>query len=131
MKIDFAKNDGLVPAVIQDSKTDKVLMLGYMNQESYDKTVDEKKVTFFSRSRQELWTKGETSGNELLVTEIRIDCDQDTILIKAKPTGPVCHTGKDTCFDEKNKSTEDFIYLLENIIKDRKNSAPEGSYTAK
>jgi phosphoribosyl-ATP pyrophosphohydrolase/phosphoribosyl-AMP cyclohydrolase len=131
MKIDFTKNDGLVPAIIQDAFSQKVLMLGYMNQESYEKTVNEKKVTFFSRSRHELWTKGETSGNELLVKDIRLDCDQDTLLIKAEPTGPVCHTGKDTCFDENNKSTDDFLYNLEKIIEDRKESAPEGSYTAK
>jgi len=103
MKIDFTKNEGLVPAIIQDARTQKVLMLGYMNQEAYEKTVDQKKVTFFSRSRQELWTNGETSGNEILVKEILLDCDQDTLLIKGEPTGPVCHTGKDTCFDEKNK----------------------------
>lgn len=131
MKIDFTKNEGLVPTIIQDVKTQKVLMLGYMNRAAYEKTVEEKKVTFFSRSRQKLWTKGETSGNELLVKEIMIDCDQDTILIKAEPTGPVCHTGKDTCFDEKNEGTEDFLYTLEEIIEDRKKNAPEGSYTSK
>jgi len=131
MKIDFTKNDGLVPAIVQDANTQKVLMLGYMNQESYKKTVDENKVTFFSRSRQGLWTKGETSGNELLVKEILLDCDQDTLLIKAEPTGPVCHTGKDTCFEEKNEPTEDFLFTLEKIVEDRKISDPEGSYTAK
>ena len=131
MKIDFAKNNGLVPAIIQDHTTDRVLMLGYMNQEAYHKTLEEKKVTFYSRSRQELWTKGETSGNELLVKEILLDCDQDTLLIKAEPTGPVCHTGKDTCFDEKNDGTDDFLYTLEKIIEDRKMSSPGGSYTAK
>lgn len=131
MKIDYAKNNGLVPAVIQDSKTNKVLMLGYMNQESYDKTVIEKKVTFFSRSRQELWTKGVTSGNELLVKDIMIDCDHDTILIKAEPTGPICHTGKDTCFDEKNEGDVEFLNVLENIINQRKESKPDESYTAK
>jgi phosphoribosyl-ATP pyrophosphohydrolase/phosphoribosyl-AMP cyclohydrolase len=131
MKIDFTKNEGLVPTIIQDVKTQKVLMLGYMNRAAYEKTVEEKKVTFFSRSRQKLWTKGETSGNELLVKEIMIDCDQDTLLIKAVPIGPVCHTGKDTCFDEKNERTEDFLYTLEEIIEDRKKNAPEGSYTSK
>lgn len=131
MNIDFTKNNGLVPTIIQDAKTQKVLMLGYMNQNSYKKTVDEKKVTFFSRSRQELWTKGETSGNELLVKEILLDCDQDTLLIKAEPTGPVCHTGLDTCFEEKNESTEDFLFILEKIIEDRKKSLPENSYTTK
>jgi len=131
MKIDFTKYKGLVPAIIQDADTQKILMLGYMNQEAYEKTVLDKKVTFFSRSRQELWTKGETSGNELFVKEIKIDCDNDTLLIKANPTGPVCHTGKDTCFDEKNEGSEGFLYTLEKIIGDRKVSAPEGSYTAK
>jgi len=131
MKIDFLKNNGLVPVIIQDFFTGKVLMLGYMNQEAYHKTNEDKKVTFYSRSRQELWTKGETSGNELLVKEILIDCDSDTLLIKAKPTGPVCHTGKDTCFNEKNDINADFLYSLEKIILDRRESAPEESYTAK
>ena len=131
MKIDFAKNDGLVPAIIQDINTNKVLMLGYMNQQSFDKTIREKKVTFFSRSRQELWTKGVTSGNELLVKDIKIDCDNDTILVKAEPTGPICHTGKDTCFDEVNKNRVEFLPVLENIIKERKKSNPDDSYTAK
>jgi len=131
MKIDFTKTEGLIPAIIQDAATQKVLMLGYMSQEAYEKTAKEKKVTFYSSSRQELWTKGETSGNELLVKEILLDCDQDTLLIKAEPTGPVCHTGKDTCFDEKNESTDDFLYMLEKIIENRKESSPEGSYTAK
>jgi phosphoribosyl-ATP pyrophosphohydrolase/phosphoribosyl-AMP cyclohydrolase len=131
MKIDFSKNDGLVPAIVQDAKTDKVLMLGFMDQNAYEKTVKENKVTFFSRSRQELWTKGETSGNELLVQKIMVDCDQDTLLIKAEPTGPVCHTGRDTCFNEINDRPDNFLYTLEKIIDDRKNSAPEESYTAK
>jgi len=131
MKIDFSKNDGLVPVIVQDTKTDKVLMLGYMNQDAYEKTMKENKVTFFSRSRQELWTKGETSGNELLIQEILLDCDGDTLLIKANPTGPVCHTGKDTCFNETNVGSEDFLFTLEKIIEDRKKSAPEESYTAK
>ena len=131
MKIDFSKNSGLVPAIVQDAKTDKVLMLGYMNQDAYEKTIRENKVTFFSRSRQELWTKGETSKNELLVQEILLDCDQDTLLIKAEPTGPVCHTGKDTCFNEINEGAEDFLFTLEKIIEDRKKSTPEKSYTAK
>lgn len=131
MKIDFEKNDGLVPAIIQDVKTNKVLMLGYMNQVAYDKTVKEKKVTFFSRSRQELWTKGVTSGNELLVQDILLDCDLDTLLIKAEPTGPVCHTGKDTCFNETNDVSDNFLFTLEKIIEARKKSSPEESYTAK
>ncbi|MCK5034140.1 MAG: phosphoribosyl-AMP cyclohydrolase, partial [Calditrichia bacterium] len=119
MKIDFDKNNGLIPAIIQDSKTDKVLMLAYMNQESVDKTRNEKKVTFFSRSRQRLWTKGETSGNFLLLNEILLDCDGDTLLIKATPTGPVCHTGADTCFKESNQLSN-FLLKLEEIINDRK-----------
>ena len=130
MKIDFDKNNGLIPAIIQDSKTDKVLMLAYMNQESVDKTRNEKKVTFFSRSRQRLWTKGETSGNFLLLNEILLDCDGDTLLIKATPTGPVCHTGADTCFKESNQLSN-FLLKLEEIINDRKSASPEKSYTAK
>jgi phosphoribosyl-ATP pyrophosphohydrolase/phosphoribosyl-AMP cyclohydrolase len=131
MKIDFKKNGGLVPVIIQDDITQKVLMLGYMNQDAYRKTVEDQKVTFYSRSRQKLWTKGETSGNELLVKKIILDCDQDTLLIKAEPTGPVCHTGKDTCFEEANDRITDFLYTLEEIITNRKKSSPEGSYTAK
>lgn len=131
MKIDFKKNGGLVPVIIQDDITQKVLMLGYMNQDAYRKTVEDQKVTFYSRSRQKLWTKGETSGNELLVKKIILDCDQDTLLIKAEPTGPVCHTGKDTCFEEANDRIADFLYTLEEIITNRKKSSPEGSYTAK
>jgi phosphoribosyl-ATP pyrophosphohydrolase/phosphoribosyl-AMP cyclohydrolase len=131
MKIDFNKNDGLVPAIVQDANTNKVLMLGYMNEEAFSKTQSEKKVTFFSRSRQQLWTKGETSGNELLLKDIKIDCDNDTILIKAEPTGPVCHTGQDTCFNEKNATEEDFLFTLEKIIQERKTSSSEKSYTAK
>lgn len=131
MKIDFKKNGGLVPVIIQDDMTQKVLMLGYMNQGAYQKTVEDKKVTFYSRSRHKLWTKGETSGNELLVKKIIIDCDQDTLLIKVEPTGPVCHTGKDTCFEEVNDRNADFLYTLEEIITNRKKSSPEESYTAK
>src|ERR1700756_5683449 len=105
MKPDFTKSpDGLIPAIIQDSKTQKILMLGYMNAEALKKTQDEKRVTFFSRSKKRLWTKGEESGNFLNVNELLIDCDNDTILIKVSPLGPVCHTGSDTCFDEKNVS---------------------------
>src|SRR6056297_3446516 len=100
MSLDFQKNNGLIPAIIQDEKTNKVLMLGYVNEESLQKTKATGKVTFFSRSRQELWTKGETSGNYLYMKSIAEDCDNDTLLIKVNPTGPVCHTGKDTCFDE-------------------------------
>jgi len=132
MALDFSKNaDGLVPAIIQDADTQTVLMLGYMNQDSYQKTQDEGKVTFYSRSRSTLWTKGESSGNFLNVVEIFEDCDNDTLLIKARPTGPVCHTGDDTCFKEGNQPKIDFLYHLENVIQNRKKSPVEGSYTNK
>ena len=127
MKIDFAKLDGLVPCIIQDAKTQRVLMLGFMNEEAFQKTVTEKRVTFFSRTKQRLWTKGETSGNFLDVVEMMLDCDQDTLLIKANPIGAVCHTGADTCFDEKNDRWD--LASLENIIKDRKANPQKGSYT--
>ncbi len=131
MKIDFEKSpDGLVPAIVQDARTNKILMLGYMNRESFEQTNETGKVTFFSRSRQTLWTKGETSGNFLDVREILIDCDNDAILIKANPAGAVCHTGADTCFDEKNES-ENFLFELEKIIRDRKVHPNENSYTSK
>jgi phosphoribosyl-ATP pyrophosphohydrolase/phosphoribosyl-AMP cyclohydrolase len=130
MQIDFQKSpDGLVPAIIQDAITNKVLMLGYMNRESLEKTVLDGKVTFFSRSKNRLWTKGEESGNFLMVKDLLVDCDQDTILIKASPVGPVCHTGADTCWDEKNVGN-DFLSILENIITDRKNNPSDKSYTA-
>ncbi|CAL1520091.1 bifunctional phosphoribosyl-AMP cyclohydrolase/phosphoribosyl-ATP diphosphatase HisIE [Chitinophaga sp. MM2321] len=130
MQIDFQKSaDGLVPAIIQDPATNKVLMLGYMNQEALDKTLAEKKVTFFSRSKNRLWTKGEESGNFLLLQDIKIDCDHDTLLIKANPVGPVCHTGADTCWDEQNVSN-DFLAKLESVITDRKNNPSEKSYTS-
>ena len=102
-KLDFEKTNGLIPAIIQDAKTAKVLMLGYMNEAAIEKTKTEKVVTFFSRTKDRLWTKGETSGNFLNVVDIRVDCDQDTLLIKVNPVGPVCHTGADTCFNETNK----------------------------
>ena len=126
-KIDFSKSDGLVPCIVQDNKTRQVLMLGFMNEEAYLKTLQEKRVTFFSRSKQRLWTKGETSGNFLELVDLLIDCDQDTILIKANPVGPVCHTGADTCFDEKNSSWD--LSSLEAVIKDRKKNPAKGSYT--
>lgn len=129
MKIDFDK--GLVPAIVQDSETKTVLMLGYMNRAAYKKTLDTGKVTFFSRSRQKLWTKGETSGNFLLLKEILVDCDGDTLLVKAQPTGPVCHTGTDTCFNEQNRNVRDFLYRLEAVIADRKANPQPGSYTNK
>lgn len=131
MNPDFTKSvDGLIPAIIQDNTTQKVLMLGYMNSEALAKTLETKKVTFFSRSKNRLWTKGEESGNFLNVVDIKLDCDKDTLLIYANPVGPVCHTGSDTCFEEKNKATG-FIYELENIIEQRINFPTEGSYVNK
>lgn len=128
MKIDFSKYaDGLVPAIIQDFTTHKVLMLGFMNQEAVDKTMAEGKVTFFSRSKQRLWTKGEESGHFLMVKEVLNDCDNDTLLIKANPLGPTCHTGADTCWAEKNHS-EEFLYYLQDIINLRKQSTDAKSY---
>jgi phosphoribosyl-ATP pyrophosphohydrolase/phosphoribosyl-AMP cyclohydrolase len=128
VKVDFSKYaDGLAPAIIQDHKTQKVLMLGFMNQEALSKTMQEGKVTFFSRSKKRLWTKGEESGNFLFVKEILSDCDDDSLLIKADPVGPVCHTGADTCWSEKNHS-EDFLFYLEDIIALRKTGTDEKSY---
>jgi phosphoribosyl-ATP pyrophosphohydrolase/phosphoribosyl-AMP cyclohydrolase len=129
MNINFKKYaDGLVPAVIQDAKTKTVLMLGFMNEEAYQKTMETKKVTFFSRTKNRLWTKGEESGNFLHLVEILNDCDEDSLLIKVNPEGVVCHTGSPTCWNEKNDN--DFLYQLEEIITQRKNEAPESSYTA-
>jgi phosphoribosyl-ATP pyrophosphohydrolase/phosphoribosyl-AMP cyclohydrolase len=131
MKINFEKYaDGLVPAIVQDAETGKVLMLGFMNAEAFEITQKIRKATFFSRSRAKLWTKGETSGNFLEVKEILIDCDADTILIKAIPAGAVCHTGADTCFNETNE-TADFLFELEKIILDRKANPDKDSYTSK
>ncbi len=127
MKIDFSK--GLVPAVIQDNETLQVLMIGYMNEESLEKTLKEGKVTFFSRSKNRLWTKGDTSGNFLYVKEILPDCDDDSILIKVNPAGPVCHTGSVSCFNEE--TSQGFLYKLENIIHQRIQSDAEDSYTNK
>jgi phosphoribosyl-ATP pyrophosphohydrolase/phosphoribosyl-AMP cyclohydrolase len=128
--INFDKSpDGLLPAVIQDAETGKVLMLGYMNRQAYEKTLAENTVTFFSRSKQRLWTKGETSGNFLHVREMQVDCDGDTLLIKAVPTGPVCHTGADTCFDEVNQGKGQFLNYLQGIIHDRKVNPSDKSYT--
>lgn len=126
----FTNADTLLPAIIQDFHTQKVLMLGYMNQQAYQKTCQEGVVTFYSRSKQRLWTKGETSGNFLKVKEILTDCDQDTILIKAEPQGPTCHTGADTCFNESNQSNLYFLDYLAKIIRQKKNQNPENSYTA-
>lgn len=133
MKIDFEKSrDGLIPAIVQDAQTQKVLMLGYLNRAAFDKTNETGKVTFFSRSRQTLWTKGEKSGNFLRVAEILIDCDNDAILIKAAPVGAVCHTGADTCFNEINEinESENFLFELEKVIQDRKLNPQENSYTS-
>lgn len=130
MTIDFNKYaDGLVPAVIQDDVTGKVLMLGFMNEEALAKTQELQKVTFYSRSKRRLWTKGEESGNFLLLRDIKADCDSDTLLIKVNPVGPVCHTGADTCWNEKN-TNNNFLFQLEEIIKERKNNPSEKSYTS-
>ncbi|RZJ29247.1 MAG: bifunctional phosphoribosyl-AMP cyclohydrolase/phosphoribosyl-ATP diphosphatase HisIE [Chryseobacterium sp.] len=127
MTIKFDNNTGLVPVIIQDYLNQKVLMLGYMNQEAFDKTISEKKVTFFSRSKNRLWTKGETSGNFLELIDWKIDCDQDTILIKAKPLGPTCHKGTTTCFAEE--SNKGFLYELQQTISDKIDDNDESSYT--
>lgn len=127
MKPDFNKNNGLIPCIIQDNATQKVLMLGYMNEEALTKTQSEKRVTFFSRAKERLWMKGETSGNFLEVVEILTDCDADTLLIKVKPNGPVCHTGVDTCFNESNQSFG--LKELEATIQSRKANPKAGSYT--
>ena len=128
--IDFKKMNGLVPAIIQDSKSQKVLMLGFMNEEAYKKTVETGKVTFFSRTRNTLWTKGETSGNFLNVVDIKLDCDKDTLLIQVDPVGPVCHTGADTCWNEKNEVNPLlFLTYLQDFIEKRHEEMPEGSYT--
>lgn len=129
MSLDFEKINGLVPAIVQHANTMQVLMLGYMNKEAVDKTIAEGKVTFFSRTKNRLWTKGEESGNYLLVDEILQDCDNDTLLIKAFPQGPTCHTGSTTCFNEE--TPKGFLYKLENIIEQRIADNDETSYTAK
>lgn len=135
MEIDFRKGNGLVPAIVQDAITGKVLMLGYMNEDAYRITKEKGLVTFFSRSRNVLWTKGETSGNYLKLRDMFIDCDKDTILVKAIPSGPVCHTGADTCFGESNRPQEaegdSFLFYLQGVIEDRKAHPQEGSYTNK
>ncbi len=121
--------DGLIPAIIQDARTLQVLMLGYMNREAYDKSIAEKRVTFWSRSRQCLWTKGETSGNYLDIVSVAVDCDADTLLIRAIPHGPVCHTGAPTCFGDAQEPAEGFIRQLQGVIQQRHKEMPEGSYT--
>jgi phosphoribosyl-ATP pyrophosphohydrolase/phosphoribosyl-AMP cyclohydrolase len=130
MKIEFSKySDGLIPVIVQDFATSKVLMLGFMNEVALQKTEEFGKVTFYSRSKNRLWTKGEESGNFLLLKEVIVDCDNDTLLIKAEPVGPVCHTGADTCFSEKNHPN-DFLEHLEHIIDLRKQASPDESYVA-
>jgi phosphoribosyl-ATP pyrophosphohydrolase/phosphoribosyl-AMP cyclohydrolase len=129
MELDFNKMNGLVPAIIQDDYTQKVLMLGFMNEEAYQKTVETGKVTFFSRTKNRLWMKGEESGNVLNVVSIAADCDQDTLLIKVHPTGPVCHTGADTCWGETNSQDIMFLKELQDFIDVRHQQMPEGSYT--
>ena len=127
LQIDFSKHNGLIPCVVQDVKTLRVLMVGFMNEDAYHKTIQENRVTFFSRTKQRLWTKGETSGNFLQVSDIKIDCDNDTLLIKAVPAGPVCHTGADTCFNEENDRWD--LLSLEGVVRDRKTNPQTGSYT--
>ena len=130
MEIDFDKSGGLVPAIIQDANTKNVLMLGYMNREAYAKTVETTRVTFYSRSRQCLWTKGESSGNYLNLVSLSADCDNDTLLVKAVPAGPVCHTGTDTCWGERNEANPIlFLSTLQDFIEKRHEEMPEGSYT--
>ena len=127
--IDFAKGQGLVPVIVQDASSQKVLMLGYMNEEAVQQTLKEKRVTFYSRSKERLWTKGESSGNFLDLVSMHLDCDNDTLLVQARPHGPVCHTGADTCFQEENHGGH-FLNQLEGIIKDRFDHPEKGSYTA-
>lgn len=129
-EVDFSKGDGLVPVIIQDQVSNKVLMLGYMNAEALEKTLSEGKVTFFSRSKNRLWTKGETSNNYINAEEVLIDCDSDTLLIKAKPEGPTCHTGDDTCFEESNEIGVEFLDQLTQVIKERRTKSPEESYVS-
>ncbi len=129
MELDFGKMDGLVPAIIQDNETRKVLMLGFMNEEAYNKTIETGKVTFFSRTKQRLWTKGEESGNFLNVVSVKADCDNDTLLIQVNPVGPVCHTGADTCWGDKNEEPLMFLKELQDFIDKRRQEMPEGSYT--
>ncbi|MEO2143763.1 MAG: phosphoribosyl-AMP cyclohydrolase, partial [Flavobacteriaceae bacterium] len=130
MNLDFNKNkDGLIPAIIQDNKTSKVLMLGYLNKESLSLTLSSETVYFYSRTKQRIWKKGEESGNELKLVSIKEDCDNDTVLIKVNPLGPVCHTGEDTCFNEENQSI-DFIDEIESVIEDRKNNPIDSSYVS-
>ena len=131
MEVDFKKySDGLVPVIIQDDQTSKVLMLGFMNEEALQKTMQDGKVTFYSRSKKRLWTKGEESGNFLILKNLIADCDNDTLLIKAHPLGPVCHTGADTCWNEENRP-ENFLTQLEDVIESRRQTSSENSYVSK
>lgn len=130
MKIDFEKSNGLVPAIIQDQKTKKILMLGYMNEEALAKTEETKRVTFYSRTKERLWTKGEESGHFLELKEIKLDCDHDTLLIQVKPIGPTCHKGTDTCWGESNLSSFGFLSELEAVIKNRYDHPDDKSYTS-
>ncbi len=131
MSLNFDKMGGILPAIIQDAQTNEVLMLGFMNQEAYEKTVSEGKVTFYSRTRERLWTKGEESGNFMDVVEILEDCDADTLLIRANPQGPACHTGMRTCFGETDQDNISFLQNLQALLQSRKEELPENSYTAK
>ncbi len=131
MSLNFDKMGGILPAIIQDAQTNEVLMLGFMNQEAYEKTVSEGKVTFYSRTRERLWTKGEESGNFMDVVEILEDCDADTLLIRANPQGPACHTGMRTCFGETDQDNLSFLQNLQALLQSRKEELPENSYTAK
>ena len=128
-QVNYQKNNGLVPAIVQDANTGKVLMMGYMNREALEKTLNEGKVTFFSRSKNRLWTKGESSGHFLNLADVKLDCDQDTLLIKAHPVGPACHTGTDTCWGEDNTG-DHFLFDLEQVIQNRKANPTSQSYTA-
>jgi phosphoribosyl-ATP pyrophosphohydrolase/phosphoribosyl-AMP cyclohydrolase len=129
-KINFEKSGGLVPAIVQDADTRQVLMLGYMNEAALAQTLAEGRVTFFSRSKNRLWTKGESSGCYLTLADIKIDCDQDSLLVRARPNGPVCHTGADTCWDETNEPS-DFLHHLERVIRQRRDQPDEQSYTSR
>lgn len=132
MNIDFDKSNGLVPAIIQDATTKNVLMLGYMNEEAYKRTLATKRVTFWSRSRNCLWTKGETSGNFLYLVDMKVDCDNDTLLVRVNPQGPTCHTGTDTCWGEDNEQSPlNFLSFLQDFVERRHKEMPEGSYTTK
>jgi phosphoribosyl-ATP pyrophosphohydrolase/phosphoribosyl-AMP cyclohydrolase len=131
MSLNFDKMGGILPAIIQDAQTNEVLMLGFMNQEAYEKTQSERKVTFYSRTKKRLWTKGEESGNFMNVVEILEDCDADTLLIKANPLGPACHTGMRTCFGDNDRDNLAFLQNLQTLLQSRKEELPENSYTAK